>query len=265
MRNLMHTVAVPPLAVLAPVAAEVPSAIGPGPGPAPSPIHPAGLGLDPPMPSLPPRPRRIPVIDVVRTEKVVGGVVVTTCALEAAAVRSLACDPDIELIAIRPHVLTLTAPDRSPSGPSWFVPDLVARRRDRSVLAVALLPSWERDRSDPVWATTERAVRAAYANAGVAFAVWTDWRLFARQPRINHERMLRERAGEAGAADLPRVLKALGQMRYPTTVAAVHRRARLALGRTLACLMELALAGSVSLDLARPLDGAAVVRRGKRG
>ncbi|KAA2235868.1 hypothetical protein [Salinarimonas soli] len=233
-------------------------------------VHPADLGLaaaSAPLQSR--RPRRTAVPDVVRTGKVFGGVVTTTCSLETAAVQRLACDPDIELIALRPHVLLYP---RQGGGmvPQAFVPDLVARRRDGSVLAVALAWTWERDRTGTDRIRDEGAVRAGYAELGVGFEVWTEARLFARQARLNHARMLREHtreeAGGTGAADLARARDAISRIGFPTTVGQVHRRLRFAcrrgVSRTLAAIMALAMAGEVSLDLRKPLDGASAIKRG---
>ncbi|GJD77481.1 hypothetical protein [Methylobacterium gregans] len=230
---------------------------------------PADLGLGPSPRSL--QPHRSPrgwVPDIVRSEKLPGGMAVTTSALETAGLTMLLCDPATTLVVPYGHVLSYR--EVIPGGDMLegrHRPEAVARRRDGSVVAVTFIHSWERDAAAPEWSRTEAAVRAAYRRLGVTCRVLTEHTLFARTQRENRVRMLRERAG-CQDPDVPRVREALVRHGLPTTVARFHRRARpyptRRLDRTLACLVELALAGDVTLDLRNPLGPETRVTQGGR-
>ena len=231
---------------------------GPAPckaAPATSSVVPGDFGLGPnPRPLGSIRPSRNWVPEVVRSEKLPGGITITTTALETAGLTMVLCDPVYAVVVPYAHVL-----DYRETADDGFVvegrhrPQVVARRRDGTVIAYSFLHSWERDAQPE---RTEIAVRAAYRRLGVGFRVLTEHTLFARTVRENRGRLLRERAGFQDP-DVVRVQEALVQHGLPTTVARFHRGARpfpaRRLDRTLACLIELALAGTVALDLRKPL------------
>lgn len=232
-------------------------------------VVPADYGLGTRPRSSPPiRPPRDWVPDVLRHERLPGGLAVTTTALEAAGVSMLLCDPATDLVVPYGHVLSYRE-----TGTDGNVvegrhrPEAVVRRRDGAIAAYTFIYSWVRDADLPRWSRTEAAVRAGYRRLGVDFRVLTEHRIFARIPRENRARMLRERAGP-GDPDVGRVLEALVRHGLPTTVAGLHRRARpfpaRRLDRTLACVIELALAGDVALDLAKPLGPDTRITGGSR-
>jgi GNAT superfamily N-acetyltransferase len=230
---------------------------------------PADLGLGPAPRSLPPiRPPRGWVPDVLRSERLPGGIAVATTALEAAGLTMLLCDPDTALVVPFGHVLSY----REVAADGVVLegrhrPEAVARRRDGAAVAYTFIHSWERDTAMPGWPRTEAAVRAAYRRLGVGFRVLTEHTLFARNLRENRARMLRERAG-CRDADVARVLAALVRHGPSTTVARFHRRARpfpaRRLDRTLSCVIELAMAGDVALDLRNPLGPETRITQGAR-
>ncbi len=78
--------------------------------------------------------------------------------------------------------------------------------------------------------------------------------------------MLKERAGPGAKPDLERVHDSLVRHGLTTTVGRFHRSAKpfpaRRIDRTLACLMELALAGSIRLDLRQPLGSETRIMRG---
>jgi hypothetical protein len=183
---------------------------------------------------------------------------IATTALETAGLTMLLCDPDTMLVVPFAHVLVyreLAADGTILEG--RHRPEAVVRRRDGSAIAYTFIHSWERDAAVPEWSRTEAAVRAGYRRLGVQFRVMTEHLLFARVLRENRTRMLRERLGTGAPADLERVHKALIRHGQATTVARFHRAAKpfpaRRIDRTLACLIELALAGLVRLDLRQPL------------
>lgn len=247
----------------------VPSGPGTKAGPGTSFAVPADLGLGSSPRSLPPvRPPRGWVPDVLRHEKLPGGMVVTTAALETAGLTMLLCDPDTQLVVPFGHVLgyrEVAADGAVLEG--RHRPEAVVRRRDGAVVAYTFIHSWERDAAAPDWPRTKAAIRAGYRRLGVGFRVLTEHPLFARTLRENRARMLRERAG-CQDPDVARVRESLAGHGLPTTVARFHRRARpfpaRRLDRTLGCVIELALAGDVALDLRNPLGPETRIGRGDR-
>ncbi|CAA2158988.1 hypothetical protein MBRA_04230 [Methylobacterium brachiatum] len=232
-------------------------------------VVPADLGLGSSPRSLQPvRPPRGWVPDVLRHEKLPGGMVVTTAALETAGLTMLLCDPDTRLVVPFGHVLgyrEVAADGTVLEG--RHRPEAVVRRRDGSAVAYTFIHSWERDAAAPEWPRTEAVIRAGYRRLGVRFRVLTEHPLFARTLRENRARMLRERAG-CQDPDVARVRESLAGHGLPTTVARFHRRARpfpaRRLDRTLGCVIELALAGDVALDLRKPLGPDTRITRGSR-
>lgn len=247
----------------------VPSGPGTKAGPGTSFAVPADLGLgSSPRSIQPPRPPRGWVPDVLRHEKLPGGMVVTTAALETAGLTMLLCDPDTRLVVPFGHVLgyrEVAADGAVLEG--RHRPEAVVRRRDGAVVAYTFIHSWERDAAAPDWPRTKAAIRAGYRRLGVGFRVLTEHPLFARTLRENRARMLRERAG-CQDPDVARVRESLAGHGLPTTVARFHRRARpfpaRRLDRTLGCVIELALAGDVALDLRNPLGPETRIGRGDR-
>jgi hypothetical protein len=247
----------------------VPSGPGTKAGPGTSFAVPADLGLGSSPRSLPPvRPPRGWVPDVLRHEKLPGGMTVTTAALETAGLTMLLCDPDTQLVVPFGHVLgyrEVAADGAVLEG--RHRPEAVVRRRDGSAVAYTFIHSWERDAAAPDWPRTEAAIRAGYRRLGVGFRLATEHSLFARTLRENRARMLCERAG-CQDPDLARVRESLARHGLPTTVARFHRQARpfpvRRLDRTLACLIELGLAGDVALDLRCPLGPETRVTPGGR-
>lgn len=232
-------------------------------------VVPADLGLGPSPRSLHPiRPPRVWVPEIVCSEKLPGGMTVATTALEAAGLAMLLCDPALELVVPFGHVLSY----REVAADGTVLegrhrPEAVARRRDGSAVAFTFIHSWVRDAAAPEWSRTETAVRAGYRRLGVGFRVLTEHGLFARTLRENRARMLRERAG-CGDPNVARVREALLRHGLPTTVARFHRRARpfpaRRQDRTLACVIELKLAGDVVLDLRNTLGPETRITRGDR-
>ncbi|WP_210261144.1 hypothetical protein [Enterovirga aerilata] len=229
-------------------------------------IYPDHLGLDPNRAfRCPAAARRDEVPDVVRSEKLPNGYHVTATSLEAAAVQMLACDPQVTRILPRAHVLTYPFVEGGRTVMRSFVPDFVFVRTSGEVSTLALAPSWEPGANGARRALEAEAIRAAYKRHGVTFLRWSEHKPFARHPRRNRELML-QRAPEATEADLKKVRAVLALHGVPTTVKAVHRRAKLTtrpvLDRVLGCLMNLALRGEVSLDLSKPFDGTTRVGKG---
>ncbi len=227
--------------------------------------HDLGLGPDPRSLGTV-RAARSWVPDVVRHEKLPGGLAITTSLLETAGLTMALCDPVNTLVVPFAHVLHYQEVDRDGRArDACHRPQTVARRRDGGIVAYTFLATWERDRAAPHWQRTETAVRAAYRTLGVDFRVLTEHTLFTRVLRENRARMLKERAGPGAEADLERVHEALIRHGLTTTVARFHRSARpfpaRRIDRTLACLMELALAGSIRLDLRRPLGSETRIMR----
>ncbi|MGA0594272.1 hypothetical protein [Enterovirga sp. CN4-39] len=229
-------------------------------------IYPDDLGLGPNDAfRCPAAARRDGVPDVVRSEKLPNGYHVTATSLEAAAFQMLACDAQITRIVPRAHVLSYPFKEGGRTVLRTFVPDFVFVRTNGEVSALALAPSWEPGANGSRRANEADAIRAAYKRHRVGFLKWSEHKPFARHPRRNREFMLR-RAPEATDADLQRVRAALALHGLPTTVKAVHRRAKLTsrpvLDRVLDCLMNLALRGEVGLDLSKPFDGTTRVTKG---
>ncbi|MEL6064571.1 MULTISPECIES: hypothetical protein [unclassified Methylobacterium] len=228
---------------------------------------PHDFGLGPVPRSLGPvRAPRSWVPDVVRHEKLPGGLAITTSLLETAGLTMALCDPVNTLVVPCAHVLHYQEVDRDGRvRDACHRPQVVTRRRDGGVLAYTFLATWERDRAALDWRRTEAAVRAAYRTLGVEFRVLTERTLFSRVLRENRARMLKERAGPGAKDDLERVHRALMRHGLTTTVARFHRSARpfpaRRIDRTLACLMELALAGSIRLDLRQPLGSGTRIMR----
>lgn len=229
---------------------------------------PHDLGLGPVPRSLGSvRAPRSWVPDVVRHEKLPGGMAITTSLLETAGLTMILCDPDKTLVVPFAHVLHYQEVDLDGRvRDACHRPQVVARRRNGGVVAYTFLATWERDRAAPDWQRTEAAVRAAYRMLGVDLRVLTEHTLFPRVLRENRTRMLKERAGPKATADLERVHEALVRHGMSTTVARFHRAAKpfpaRRIDRTLACLMELALAGSITLDLRQPLGSETRIMRG---
>lgn len=230
---------------------------------------PADLGLGPSPRSVQPhRSPRCWVPDVVRSEKLPGGMVVTTSTLETAGLTMLLCDPAADLVVPFGHVLSY----REVGADGAVVegrhrPEAVVRRKDGTIGAYTFIHSWVRDAAVPGWSRTETAIRTAYRRLGVHYQMLTEHKLFARTPRENRALMLRERAG-LHDPDLPRVLEALARQGLPSTIGRFHRQARpfpaRRLDRTLACVIELALAGHVALDLRKPMGPETRITRGER-
>jgi len=213
------------------------------------------------------RAPRFWVPDVVRNEKLPDGMAITTSLLETAGLTMSLCDPVNIVVVPFAHILHYQEMDQDGRvRDACHRPQVVARRRDGGVVAYTFLATWERDRAAPDWQRTEAAVRAAYRTLGVDFRVLTEHTLFARVLRENRTRMLKERAGPGATADLERVHEALIRHGMTTTVARFHRAAKpfpaRRIDRTLACLMELALAGSITLDLRQPLGSETRIMRG---
>ncbi|NNM74207.1 hypothetical protein [Enterovirga aerilata] len=231
-------------------------------------IVPADLGLGPQALSFGPTVLgRNAVPDFVRSEKLPGGQALAATSLETAALQMLVCDPSVEKIVPRGHVLSYSAMRNGGRHEHVFVPDVVFRRFGGEVCTLALLPSWERNPHDPAWISKAADLRAAYRSHGVTFLAWTERMPFARIPRRNREFML-ERAGAATEVDLQKVRSAIDLHGLPSSVGALARRARLgsrsSLNRLLTCLTNLALKGEVALDMSRPFDGGSRVSAGPR-
>ncbi len=113
---------------------------------------PDDLGLGPVPRSLGPmRAPRSWVPDVVRHEKLPGGLAITTSLLETAGLTMVLCDPVNTLVVPSAHVLHYQEMDRDGRvRDACHRPQVVARRRDGGVVAYTFLATWERDRAAPI-------------------------------------------------------------------------------------------------------------------
>jgi hypothetical protein len=170
----------------------------------------------------------------------------------------LGANPDIAHYAVEPHVLTYYIPDgRGGQERHDYVPDVVCRYRagaivviDAKALFIAGRPSWTRRRPH-----IEEAYRLDH---GVTFLTLDETEIRAEPRLSNCQVMERHRFIVPDQVALLRVRDALAELGLPTTIAAVVRAARLndrpGECRAYTAVMNLALAGEVTLDLGRPFS-----------
>ncbi|MFC6791759.1 hypothetical protein ACFQE0_20480 [Methylobacterium komagatae] len=176
----------------------------------------------------------------------------------------LGANPDIAHYAVEPHELTYFIPDgRGGQEKHVYVPDVVCRYRAGSVVVIDAKARFIAEL--PAWTRRQPHIEEAYRlDHGVAFLTLDEAEIRAEPRLSNAQIMERHRYIVPDAVALLRVRDALVTLGLPTTIAAVVRAARLndrpGECRAYTAVLNLALAGEVALDLARPLSFQAEIR-----
>lgn len=176
----------------------------------------------------------------------------------------LGANPDIDHYAVEPHALTYYIPDgRGGQEKHVYVPDVVCRYRTGAVAVIDAKARFIAER--PAWTRRQPHIEEAYRlDHGVVFLTLDEAEIRAEPRLSNCQVMERHRYIVPDLVALLRVRDALVELGLPTTVAAVVRAARLndrpGECRAYTAVMNLALAGEVALDLARPFSFQTAIR-----
>lgn len=197
------------------------------------------------------------------TAKGTQGALRTESLLEWECLTHFEAHPDVAMMATQPHKLRYLR--RRPDGGSFYArytPDVAMRSRDGRLAVVEVKPSKKAD--TPEWRAKAAALRAAYAEVGVAFSTWTE-RSIKVQPRhanvammLQHRRTVPDDEADvlASAALLHLGLPAsLGDVCAMCPLPAPHAY----VDRAYTAVINMALRGEVRLDLSRPLGRDTVI------
>jgi len=190
----------------------------------------------------------------------------TESILELAGLAHIETNARYVRIAPQPHRLTYYKP--CPDG-SWlkatYVPDLAVLTAEANVVVVDF--KWSDLRALPEWTAVEPLIRQAYrADHGATFTVLTEEHLLIEPRRTNVAIMCMHRPPAENDRALTLVRVAISELGLPTTIGAVRNRA--GLGGTdvrdpaFSAIMELAIAGEISLDLGIAFHDGTEIRRG---
>lgn len=177
--------------------------------------------------------------------------------LEMDALGHFEVNPDVAVMAMHAHCIEWDDPQRDGSS-KWrtYVPTLTLRKRNGTI-CVLDIRSAEAANTE-AWRRTEAFLRIDYGLVKASFATLTEQSIHIQPRHANVGQMLQMRMVERDEAALHRVRVVVHSMDLPTTVAAVVARAGLPNPHGCAepgfvCLVEMAIAGEVELDLSRPL------------
>lgn len=175
----------------------------------------------------------------------------------------LGANPEIDCYAIEPHELRFFMPnDAGGFDLHGYVPDVVCRYRDGRIVVIdAKAVYFTRAKG---WQRRAPFIEQAYLlDHGVPFVVLSE-DVIRAEPRLsNAQIMKRHRYIVSDEEALARVRDTIAELGTPTTVGALRRGASLeslpGSCRALSALMNLALAGEISIEIARPFSDATIV------
>lgn len=234
---------------------------------------------DQPKRDFPPRKRHATLPGDFPTKKAAAGLVRTRLPLMGDGLVHFDTDPRWVRIAPYPvRVAYEAADDRGRFVVCEHVPDLGARDRDGNTVFVDYVP-WSIQRQRPWIAARAATLRRVFADElGASYAVH-DERSLHVQPRFsNLKTMWKHKLHGTDTKALMAVRKALAALPATTTIAEVrtaaglpgmclvttgsggsHSRDLTDIDRAFSALMQLAMDGSVALDLSKPFSGATLV------
>ncbi|QOZ24107.1 hypothetical protein [Bradyrhizobium sp. CCBAU 51753] len=170
----------------------------------------------------------------------------------------LSANPDIASYAIEPHTLEYFIPTQADSYEKHtYVPDVVLRYRNHRIAVIDAKALFFTTTN--AWLKCEPHITAAYnIDHNVPFVVLTEGTI-RLEPRLsNCEIMKRHRYIVEDSAALIRTREVIASINLPTTIESVIGTARVnspeGSNRVYTAIMNLALAGEIDLDLAKPFS-----------
>ena len=228
-----------------------------------------GAGYEP-MRRIKPKQRRVSLPGYFPTRKTFDRKSIRTeTILEQAGLGHIETNARYLQIAPQPHRLTYYKPC---ADGSWvkatYVPDLAVLTTNLNVVVVDF--KWTVLRAMPEWAAVEPIITEAYQiDHGATFTVLTEEHLLIEPRRTNVAIMCMHRPPANNPAALTAVRIAVAVLGLPTTIGAICAKANL--GRTedsdpaFSAIMELAIAGEISLDMSAVFHDGTEVRVGVFG